>query len=101
MSLLSLSEASDDTSFQRRAFMALMSPAVNIINEDPQTPEHAERLEWAQKALTDTLSISPRQLALQILRNPTIAAQQSMADVPDGDIEFQVVSVLADLIRIG
>ncbi len=91
--------ASTDTTFQGRCAVALWKAAQDILAEDAQTPNHAQRVNWARTALAGRLEITPQQLAVQVLRNPTIAADPAAAS--DGDLQFQVNSILADLLLIG
>ncbi len=98
MSLQSTFEAANDATFQGRCLAAAWKAAANILNESEQTPNHAARVEWALNILRDRQSITPRVLAMQVLRNATIAANPAAAT--DGDIEFAVASYLSDLILI-
>lgn len=91
--------AASDETFQGRCLVAAWVAAQAIIAEDPQTPDHTARKAWATNILRDQAQISPKQLAIQVLRNPTIAASPVAAS--DGDIQFQVNSILADLVLIG
>lgn len=91
--------AAIDTAFQGRCLVATWVAAQAIINESAQTPDHVARLDWAQRILQDRANITPRQLAMQVLRNTTIAANPATAT--DGDLQFQVNSIIADLVRIG
>lgn len=99
MAYADIYNAANDANFQGRCFAAAWKAAANILVEDPQTPNHAARLEWAFKALRDRLSISPRLLAMQILRNPTVAANPGAAQ--DSDLDFVIATYLDDLIAIG
>lgn len=91
--------AANDALFQGRCQVAMWLAAGDIINEAPSTSNHAARLDWANRVLQDRANITPRQLAMQVLRNTTIAANPGAST--DGDIQFQVNSVLAALIAIG
>lgn len=91
--------AANDALFQGRCQVAMWSAAGDIINEAPGTSNHAARLDWANRVLQDSTNITPRQLAMQVLRNTSIAANPGAST--DGDIQFQVNSVLASLIAIG
>lgn len=99
MGLQSVYEAANDATFQGRCLAAAWKAANDIIAESDQTPNHAARVEWALKILRDRQSITPRVLAMQVLRNATVAANPAAS--VDGDIEFVVISYLDDLIRIG
>jgi hypothetical protein len=91
--------AVDDATFQGRCQVAMWKAAQDIAAEAPSTQNHQARIDWATRVLQDRANISPRQLAMQVLRNPTIAGNPT--ESTDGDLQFQVNSVLDDLITIG
>ena len=92
-------EASRDTTFQGRCLVALWIAAESIVNEDPQTPNHQARMDWARTAQQGKLAITPSNLAQAVLRNTTIATDPVAAS--DGDIQFQVNSILDWLLLQG
>ena len=96
MAYADIYNAATDNLFQGRCMAALWARAQVVVNEDPRDPV---RFAWAQNVLKDKAAITPRQVAMQVLRNSTIAANPGQS--PDGDIEFQIVQVLDDLIAIG
>jgi hypothetical protein len=91
--------ATDTAIFQPRCQVAMWKAAQDIMGESPQTPDYARRVAWATNVLRDKAAITPKQLAMQVLRNPTIAANPGAA--VDGDIQFQVNSIIGDLLNIG
>lgn len=91
--------ATDTAIFQPRCMVAMWKAAQDIMAEDPQTAEHSRRVSWATNVLRDAVSITPKQLAMQVLRNATIAGNPGAAS--DADIQFQVNSVIGDLLNIG
>ena len=91
--------AANDVTFQGRCLVATWKAAQDILTEAANTPNHQARIDWATRVLQDHANITPRQLAMQVLRNATIAANPSAST--DSDLQFQVNSVLADLISIG
>jgi hypothetical protein len=99
MAYADIFNAATDSMFQGRCQVAAWIAAQNIISEDPQTPDHPARINWAINILRDTASITPKQLAMQVLRNATIAGNPGASS--DGDIQFQVNSLVADLVVIG
>jgi hypothetical protein len=99
MALIDIYNAANNATFQGRCLVAAWTAAQAIVNESPDTPGHVNRLDWATRVLQDRANITPRQLAVQVLRNPTIA--QSPDTATDGDLQFQVNSVLPDIITIG
>lgn len=88
-----------DAAFQGRCLVAMWKAAQDIAAEAPSMPNHQARIDWAVRVLQDKANITPRQLAMQVLRNATIAGNPSAST--DSDLQFQVNSVLADLITIG
>jgi hypothetical protein len=91
--------AANDPLFQGRCLVAMWRAAQDVAAESPDTQGHQQRADWATRALQDKAIITPRQLAMQVLRNATIAANPGAAS--DGDIQFQVNSILPSLIAIG
>lgn len=73
--------------------------AQDVVAESPDTPNHQARMDWATRVLRDGTNITPRQLAMQVLRNAVIAADPGNAS--DSDVQFQVNSIIEDLIAIG
>lgn len=99
MAYADIFNAANDVVFQGRCQVAAWTAAGDVLNEAGNTANHPARLDWANRVLQDKANITPRQLAMQVLRNTTIAAAPAAA--ADGDIQFQVNSVLSSLIQIG
>lgn len=99
MSYADIYNAATDVLFQGRCQVAMWKAAHDIMAEDPQTQDHERRVSWAWYVLRDRAIISPKQLAMQVLRNATIAANPGASS--DGDIQFQINSVLNALMDIG
>lgn len=99
MSYSDIFAAAVDPVFQGRCQVAMWVAAQNIAAEAESTPNHQARNDWATRALQDRANITPRQLAMQVLRNSVIAA--SPAASKDEDIQYQVNSILPCLIAIG
>lgn len=99
MTYADIFNAANDLAFQGRCLVAMWKAAQDISAEDKTTQDHQQRLDWAMRTLQDRATITPRQLAMQILRNPSIAANPTTAS--DNDIQFQVNSILPSLISIG
>lgn len=91
--------AANDATFQGRCQVAMWKAAQDIMAEDSGTPNHTQRGDWANRVLQDKATITPRQLAMQVLRNAVIAGNPTAA--ADADIQFQVNSIVAALIAIG
>lgn len=99
MSYMTIYAATNDPNFQGRCLVAMWHAAQDITTEDPATAEHEIRKDWAERVLGDRAALKPRQLAMQVLRNATIAADPSGA--ADDAIQFQVNSIIKSLIAIG
>jgi hypothetical protein len=99
MSYSAIYTASKDEAFQGRCLVAARDAANDIMAEDPQTADHANRKAWALNILRGRQTITLEGLAVQILRNATVAANPATA--LDSDLKFVVVSQLDDLIEIG
>lgn len=99
MTYLSIYHAATNEDFQARCRVATWKAAQDIVAEDPATSDHAMRAEWASQVLNDTAAITDRQLAMQVLRNPVIAADPALAE--DDAIQYQVNSILPSIIGLG
>ena len=99
MAYADIYNAAVDANFQGRCQVAAWKAAQDILAEDPQTPDHERRHSWAVNVLRDATAITPKQLAMQVLRNATIAANPGASS--DGDLQFQVNSIVGDLLTIG
>lgn len=91
--------AANNAAFIARCRVATWKAAQDIASEDAATPNHASRKDWSDRVLADRTNITDKQLAMQVLRNSVIAADP--ANAPDGDIQYQVNSVLGAIIAIG
>lgn len=96
MSYADIYAAANEDAFQGRCQVAMWKAAQDI---SADTGAAAASKDWANSVLQDKASITPRQLAMQVLRNATIAAAPASAS--DSDIQFQVNSVLPALIALG
>ena len=99
MPLIDIYSAAEDVTLQSRCLAATWKAAQDIMVEDPNEPNHQARKDWATNVLRDSTNITPRQLVMQVLRNPTIAEDPLAA--PDGDLQFQINSIIASLVEIG
>lgn len=99
MSYTDIYTAANDAAFQGRCQVAMWKAAQDIASEAPGTEGHQARKDWATRVLQDRANITPRQLAMQVLRNPVIAAAPAAAG--DDALQYQVNTVVADLIAIG
>jgi hypothetical protein len=85
------------TLLRQRVQVAIESAAYDVINEDPATANHANRIIWANTALNNPERLTAIEMSL-VVQNPAIAAAGDNAT--DGDIQF-VVNGLVDPIANG
>lgn len=89
---------SDSSQALRNRVMAQCLISANyILNENPGTPNHLNRLTWAQSALQSTASLraASDKMYTGVCTNPTI--QSSGNDASDNDIAY-VVATLIDTV---
>lgn len=77
---------------RQRFIAARLKAAWHVLNEDPATANHANRIAWARGVVADPAVNSDHEYRL-FLSNATLQAAGSAA--PDGDIEY-VVAVFLD-----
>lgn len=99
MAYADIYNAAIDPLFQGRCQVAMWKAAQDIAAESPEAAAHMVRMDWATRVLQDRANITPRQLAMQVLRNATIAANPGAST--DGDLQFQVNSMIEALISVG
>jgi hypothetical protein len=99
MSYSDIYAAANDVTFQGRCLVAMWKAAQDVANESSSTANHEVRKDWAVRVLQDRANITPRQVAMQVLTNAVIASAPSSA--ADGDIQYQVNTVLNSIIAIG
>jgi len=74
-----------------RCAAATAKAALDVLNEDPGTTNHANRLVWAKEALVNADTVAER-MFWGILQNATIAAAGDEAT--DNDVQFVVNSLI-------
>lgn len=99
MAYTDIFDAANNQAFQGRCQVAMWKAAQDIAAEAVGTVNHPARMDWATRVLHDRANVTPRQLAMQVLRNATIAAAPLLAT--DDDIQFQVNSTVDSLIAVG
>jgi hypothetical protein len=99
MDYLGIYGMANDAAFQSRCRVAMWCAAQDISVEPEDTPDTTTRKEWAKRVLQDVVTIKPHVLAMQVLRNPVIAADPTSA--PDDAIQFQVNAAISSIIAIG
>ena len=88
--------ANDAAIFQPRCYVAMWLVAQDIIG-DAQASQ--ERKDWAYAVMAERVQITPRQLALQVLRSGPVAA--ALNNATDQQILTAVLERLNDLVQIG
>jgi hypothetical protein len=78
--------------------VALAKAAFDILNEDPATNNHAQRIKWARRTLTSDTRLIADEVMWAVLSNATIAAAGDAA--LDTDVQF-VVNGLVDNFSVG
>ena len=85
---------SSDATFQGRCMGGLWKVCIAKKGGTPTL----EETNYIQRVLQDKQNITPRVLAMQVLRNVTIAADP--VNSSDGDLEYQLNQVWDDLLEI-
>ena len=88
----------NDADFQGRCTAALWDYCNKVVNDVVGYPDTEPDMVYANRVLRKIQNLSPDILAIQVLRNATIAADPATAT--DGDIEFQIGQVWGDLKEI-
>ena len=98
MSALDLIATARNDEFASRVLFLAIKSAQFVATEDPVTPDHAVRLNYAKYVIRG--SDNAKMIATQVIAsNPTIQATINGnpalygANVPDGDIEFALASI--------
>lgn len=92
-----ISQLSSD--FEKRVVCRCHKLANDIINEDPATPFHAERLTWALSVRNDPLPMGLR-MKWAVLNDSEVWAAESPASVADeGWREAKVEAAISALIN--
>lgn len=98
MGVLERIAAARDDVFAARVAMITMKLAIDVSNEAGSVANHANRLAFANRVLR--AEINNKALAAAVIaHNPTIQAtidsdpQLRGANVPDGDLEFEISSI--------
>lgn len=96
MSYLDRYQLTENGTFKHKLQMAVWIAAVDVTNEPTGTPQHAQRLQWANKMLKGPMDTDVmRKVAIRASANETIgAAGEAAADV---DIQFVVNGLVNEL----
>ncbi|MCA1452115.1 hypothetical protein I6F35_02660 [Bradyrhizobium sp. BRP22] len=98
MSALDHIATASDATFSGRVMMIMFKVAQNVASEDPATPNHAERIDYASLVIRG--EEKPQLVSAHVISsNATISAAIESdpaalgSNVPDGDIEFALASI--------
>jgi hypothetical protein len=76
-----------ETLLRQRTQVAISHAANDVINEDPATANHANRIVWANEVLANPERMMNLEMSL-VVQNPTIETEGNNAT--DNDIQFVV-----------
>jgi len=91
--------AANDETFHGRCLAAAWQTAQHVIAGDDGYDVSAPSRDFAYSLLRDQTRITAKQVAMQVLRNATIAA--NVVASTDNDIDWQVKQTWLDLVSIG
>ena len=80
-----------DHILRKQTAVALHKAAVDVMNEDPATAEHSQRMAWARRVLADPEGWAAK-VIWKVLENATI--QAAPTTTTDGDVQFMVNSLV-------
>ncbi len=89
----------DNAELQKRVKYARLRSATFILIEAANTPNHAERVAWAEKAMRDQLQMSFRELMLTVILDA--ALQQDGLLVTDVALQGAVDAAIPRMIAGG
>lgn len=99
MALIDVYTASQDADFQGRCLAAAWTTAQHVLAGDTGYNTSSQSENFSLKLLRKQATISAEQVAMQVLRNATIASNIDQST--DNDILFQVNLIWVDLMDIG
>jgi len=99
MSFSDIYTAANDATFQGRCLAAAWQTAQHVIAGDEGYDVTAPSKDFAYSLLRDQTRITAKQVAMQVLRNATVAS--NVVTSTDSDIDWQVKQVWSDFMSIG
>ena len=99
MAYADIYNAATDPNWQGRCLVAVWKAAQDILSEDPGTQDHQRRKAWAVNVLRDGAAITPKLLAMQVLRNETIAATPGDLRSGCGSTQARPTSVTSSIMQ--
>jgi len=109
MALIDVYTAANDTTFQGRCMAAAWQTAQHVIAGDEGYDVSAPSKDFAYSLMRDQTRITAKQVAMQVLRNATIAGNiatvltnnPANAATEDSDLDWQIKTIWGDLVSIG
>ena len=87
----------NDDTFTQRVKLALSVTSIGVVDENVNTPKHAERLVKANQFLANTFPVDEmRSINLRLMANQTVGAQGM--DVTDSALQQAVDQLFNDLL---
>ena len=87
----------ENANFKKQVIVACRKAGIDIMNEDPQTSNHEDRLRWAQNVLAYngvTHADMVQSMVAAVTGNATLQAAAPSGPWLDGDIQFVVNSLI-------
>ena len=90
---------SADSVLRQQIAVAMFKTAVDIINEDPSTANHYNRLAWARKVTNSNSApvTEAEKWIWKVLENSTIQAAPTTST--DNDVQFAVNSIISYIVQ--
>lgn len=88
-----------DSVLLKQITVAIFQAAVNIINEDTSTANHANRIVWARKVLSTSVALHAEasRWIWKVLENASI--QSAPTTSPDNDVQFVINSIIDYIVQ--
>ena len=83
-----------DHVLRKQTAVALVEAAVDVMNESPATEDHAQRMAWARRVLSDPVGWAEKAI-WKVLENATI--QAAPTEAADGDVQFVINALVNTL----
>lgn len=89
----------DDPTLRDRVRYAILHSAAYVLIEDPATPDHADRIDWARKAFAEALQMPIRQVMVYVITDATVA--QVGAAATDAQLQAAIDAAIPYLVLGG
>jgi len=85
-----------ESSLRQKVAVGLYKSAVDILNESPETEDHAQRMAWSRRVVADPVGWAGKAI-WKVLENATIQANPEAAT--DSDVQFVCNSIVPALMK--